>query len=136
MYWLYFVILIVGGILGAAGLIIKNKPSAAELIGKLTPWQGWIGILLLLWGIWDLIQSFGLLALGLIGIFYLATACVEIVLGFLLGFSLIAKYTGEKGEKIFKSVSPFQGIFGIIAILLGLFWLLTGFGIFNFLFFV
>ena len=80
--------------------------------------------------------SLALLGLGLIGIFYLATACVEIVLGFLLGFSLIAKYTGEKGEKIFKAVSPFQGIFGIIAILLGLFWLLTGFGIFNFLFFV
>jgi hypothetical protein len=134
MYWLYFVILIIGGILGAAALIIKSKPSAAELIGKLTPWQGWIGILLFLWGIWDLINSFSWLGIGLIGIFYLITACVEIVLGFLLGFSLISKYAGEKGEKIFNAISPFQGIFGIIAILLGIFWLLTAFGIFNFLF--
>jgi len=131
--WLDFIVLVVGGILGAAALIIKKKPSAAELIGKLTPWQGWIGILLLLWGIWYLIQSFSWMAYGLFGIFLLITAIVEIVLGFLLGFSLIAKFAGEKGEKIFNAVSPFQGIFGIIAILLGIYWLLTGFGLFGFM---
>ena len=137
MYWLsYFspMVLIIGGVLGAAGLIIKSKPSAAELIGKLTPWQGWIGVIMFLGGIWHLIWFFSLI--GIVGfwlIFTLITAIVEIVLGFLLGFSLIAKFAGEKGQKIFNAISPFQGIFGIIAILLGLFWLLNWFGVWAFI---
>jgi hypothetical protein len=132
MFLFYFVpiILIIGGVLGAAALIIKKKPSAAELIGKLTPWQGWIGVVMLIGGVWHLFWALS----GALSIMLIITFVVEIVLGFLLGFSLIAKFAGEKGEKIFNAVSPFQGIFGIIAILLGIYWLLTWFGIWIFVF--
>lgn len=137
MYFLSFIILLVAGILGAAGLIIKKKPEAAELLNKMAAWQGWLGVVLVIWGIWDLIQSFTILAwLPVLGIFALATAIVEIILGLLLGWGLIAKYTGgggEKGAAMIAKLVPFQAIFGILAICLALFWLLVGFGLFNFL---
>jgi hypothetical protein len=131
MYWITYLLLIVAGVLGAASLIIKKKPEAANIIGKISPYQGIIGILLLLWGIWNLIKAFGWFVAGLPGIIAFATAIVMIILGFLLGFSLIAKFLGEKGESVFKKLSPFQGTFGILGILLGLFWLLANFGIFG-----
>ena len=138
--WVSIIGLLLGGILGAAGMIVKNKPSAADAIAKLTPWQGYIGIVLLLWGIWDLIQSFSLLSFwgGILGILALATAIVEIVLGIVLGWSLIVKYSkgaADKMESVYGKLVPLQGIFGILAILLGIFWLLFNFGIFNFLIF-
>ena len=127
-YWGDVIALIIGGVLGAAGLIVKNKPSAAELIGKITPWQGWIGILLLIWGIWTVIGSFGTMALlGLVGILILITGIIEIILGILLGWSLIVKYTGgggEKGQQVYNKLVPFQAIFGIIGICAGIFWFL------------
>ncbi|MCK4595086.1 hypothetical protein KAU45_11330 [bacterium] len=131
MYWITYLALIVGGVLGAASLIIKKKPEAADIIGKISPYQGIIGIVLLVWGIIKLLSAFAWLGAGLAGIVGFATAIVMILLGFLLGFSLIAKFLGEKGENLFKKISPFQGILGIIGILVGLFWLLANFGIFG-----
>jgi hypothetical protein len=127
-YWGDVIALLIGGILGAAGLIVRGRPTAAELIGKITPWQGWIGVILLLWGIWTIIGSFGtMVLLPLIGLLILITGILEVVLGFLLGWSLIVQWTGgggEKGEAMYKKISPFQGIFGIIAICAAIFWFL------------
>ncbi|MCK5800206.1 MAG: hypothetical protein KAI47_23610, partial [Deltaproteobacteria bacterium] len=50
------VFLILGGILASASLIVARKPNAQELIDKITPYQGWIGVALFFWGIWDVIQ--------------------------------------------------------------------------------
>lgn len=133
MSWITIIALILGGALGAASMIIKKKPEAAEIIGKIAPFQGIIGIALLVWGVIDLLSAFGLLGFGLFGILYLATAIIMIVLGFILGFNLIAKFMGEKGEAIFTKLAAFQGIFGILAILLGIFWLIGNFGILGFL---
>jgi predicted permease len=120
------IILIVGGILGAASMIVKKKPEAAAIIGKIAPFQGIIGIGMLIWGVIDLLAAIGFMAFGILPLIF---AIVEIVLGFLLGFNLIAKFMGEKGEAIFTKIAPMQGIFGIIAILLGILALLFNFGI-------
>ena len=40
-------ITIAGGLLAASNLIIARKPNAKDLIDKLTPYQGWIGIVML-----------------------------------------------------------------------------------------
>ena len=137
MSWITIIALILGGALGAASMIIKKKPEAAEIIGKIAPFQGIIGIALLVWGVIDLLNAFSLLSLwgGILGILALVTAIVEIILGFILGFNLVAKFMGEKGEALFTKLAVFQGIFGIIGILLAIFWLLFSFGIFNFLLF-
>ena len=47
MGYLFTVVLILGGVLGCAGLIVAKKPDAKELIGKLQPFQAVIGVALL-----------------------------------------------------------------------------------------
>lgn len=131
MWWITFIALIVAGALGAASIIVGKKPEAAQIIGKIAPVQGVIGIGLLVWGVIRLLAAFGdgVLGSGLPGILVFITTIIMILLGFILGFNLIAKFMGEKGEAIFTKLAAFQGIIGIIGIILGLFWILSSFGI-------
>src|SRR6266568_6355155 len=89
-------ITIAGGILAASALIIARKPNAKDLIDKLTPYQGWIGVVMFGWGIWEL---FGVLRfMSLLSVrpglwtFWLATGVADLLVGFLLGFGLITKW--------------------------------------------
>ena len=50
-------LMILGGALGAAGFIVSKKPNAKELIDKLTPFGGFIGIGLLVMEVWILTIS-------------------------------------------------------------------------------
>lgn len=93
------IIAILGGLLAASSIIIAKKPNAKDLIDKIAPYQGWIGIVLAFWGVWGVISS--ILSIGSIGlpwIIGLAVAVVEFVVGFLLGYGLISKYLLEKNE--------------------------------------
>ena len=122
---------IVGGILAASSLIVSKKPNAQELIDKLTPYQGWIGIVLLFGGIWDLIWMLGNIGLlfkhaTLIAIFLLVAVPTELLLGFLLGFGLITKYAlskneaaMEKGQAIRAKLAAVQGPLGFLGIGVG-----------------
>lgn len=124
MWIITVVILLAGGLLGAANLIIAKKPNAKELIEKLTPYQGWIGVVLVLWGIWDLIGV--LRSLGTFSVFWLVwlvTAVTELALGFLLGYGLISKYVLgsspqalEKGQQLRARLANYQGPLGVVAI--------------------
>ena len=83
-------ITIAGGILAASALIIARKPNAKELINKLTPYQGWIGIVMFFWGVWAVIDctthlSF-LKVAPLFWTFWLASGVADLLVGFLLGF--------------------------------------------------
>ncbi len=127
--------LVAGGILAAASLIVARKPNAQELIDKLTPYQGWIGIVLFFWGFWDIINGLGYMTFSFLGgVIWLVCGIVEILLGFLLGFGLISKFAlskneqaMEKGQKIRGKLAPFQGILGIIAIITGVVFAVTWF---------
>ena len=123
-------ITIAGGLLAASALIIARKPNAQQLIDKLTPYQGWIGILMFLWGIWDMlfcIRNFSALAhTPLILAFALAVTAADLVVGFLLGFGLITKYTLRgnqaamaRGQAIRARLAPLQGAFGVLAMVTG-----------------
>jgi hypothetical protein len=123
--------LVVGGILAAASLIVAKKPNAQQLIDKLTPYQGWVGIVLFIWGIYDLIHLLGNIgvyfkASVLISVFLLVAVPTELVVGFLLGFGLITKYAlsknataMEKGQQIRGKLAAFQGPLGLVAIGVG-----------------
>jgi hypothetical protein len=120
---------IVLGILGAASLIIARKPDAKALIDKLTPWQGWIGAVSFVWGLWgvvNLILSLGWLAVAPISwIMYLLEVVVCLFLGFLLGIGTIKTFVKEpkaveKMDMMVKKLAPYQGILGIIAIIIGI----------------
>lgn len=129
-------LLIVAGALAAASLIVQKQPNAREAIAKLVPFQGIIGIVLLLWGLWQLIeilQVFGLLMrfAPITALAYLASVLVAIGLGILLGYSLIQQYVLSKnadasrsGEAVRAKLTGVQVPLGIAGIALGV-WLIV-----------
>src|SRR5262245_22143347 len=94
--WLNVIALIVAGILAISALIISKKPSAKELIDKLVPYQGFIGVGLLVYGLINVIRVVphldAVMAWKLGGVVTLLTFVTEVFLGFLFGMPLIAKW--------------------------------------------
>ena len=129
-------LLIVAGALAAASLIVQKQPNARDALAKLVPFQGIIGIILLLWGLWqliDLLRYFGLLMqfFPITAIAYLASVLVAIGLGILLGYGLIQQYVLSKnadasrsGEAVRAKLSGIQVPLGIAGIGLGI-WLIV-----------
>jgi hypothetical protein len=133
---LFALLLIVAGVLAASALIIKNQPNARDLIAKIVPFQGIIGIVLLLFGIYWLL--FWILPyLGVMmryspiwGLVALASCLVAIILGFLLGYGLLSQYLLSKnadaarsGEAMRLKLAGIQGPVGLVGIVLGI-WML------------
>ena len=123
-------ITICGGILAASGFFVSRTRNAQQLIDKLTPYQGWIGIVMFGWGVWETIQSVtsvGMLSVApLQWVFWLCVAIADLLVGFLLGFGLITKYALSKspaartrGENIRAKLAPYQGLCGLFAITMG-----------------
>ncbi len=127
MWIITVAVLLAGGLLGAANLIIAKKPNAKELIDKLMPYQGWIGVLLVVWGVIDVIRlvtSLGALSsAGIWMVIWILTPLTERGLGFLLGYGLISKYALsknpqalEKGQQVRAKLAVYQGPLGLAAI--------------------
>lgn len=128
-------ILFCAGVLGASNIIVSKKPNAKELIDKLVPYQGWLGIAMFLWGVWDVIDILQTLnVFSLFPIRFLVAvvaAATEVLLGFLLGFSLLSQWVLskneaalEKGQEIRGRLAKHQGPLGLVAIGLAIFNLL------------
>ncbi len=127
----YGITLAVLGVLAAPSLLLSKKPEAKELLNKITPYQGWIGLVFCFWGIWGIIQA--ILSIGLLGshpiwwITWIANSVLQASLGFLLGYGMISKLVlsknetaKEKGEQLLKKLAPMQGRLGLIAIIVGI----------------
>ena len=124
-------ITICGGILAASGAIIARKPNAKELIDKLVPYQGWIGLVMFIWGIKEavlgLLPNLGMFAHAPVTmVLWTAITAVLLIVGFLLGFGLITKYAlsrneaaMEKGQRIRAKLVGIQVPMGFVAIALG-----------------
>jgi hypothetical protein len=128
-------ITIAGGILAASALIIARKPNAKDLIDKITPYQGWIGIVMFFWGIWGVLGSLrtlgALSSQPILWTLLLASGVADLVVGFLLGFGLITKYTlgssptaQKKGQEIRVKLAAYQGVFGLLAVVMGSFYII------------
>ncbi|MCG8579902.1 MAG: hypothetical protein MI866_08300 [Bacteroidales bacterium] len=128
---IYGITLLVLGVLAAPSLLLSKKPNAKELLDKITPFQGWIGLVSCFWGIWGIIQA--ILSLGLLTsnpiwwITWIAGSVLQASLGFLLGYGMISKLVlskneeaKEKGELLLAKLSPLQGKLGLFAIVLGI----------------
>jgi hypothetical protein len=130
--------MVVLGVLGAANLIISKKPEAKELIGKLAPYQGWIGAASALWGLWGvilMIMRLGWLGLGfgwlLYWITYLVTSLVMLALGLLFGVGVLKTFIKqpqavEKMDETVAKLAPYQGKLGLLSIALGIWMLVAG----------
>jgi hypothetical protein len=123
-------ITIAGGILAASGFIIKRKPNAQQLIDKLAPYQGWIGLVMFGWGVWETIQS--VLGISLLSkfplrwAFWTASGVADLLVGFLLGFGLITHYALSKnptalarGQQLRTKLVGIQAPLGAFAIVMG-----------------
>jgi len=122
-------LLILGGILAASGLILAKKPDAKELIGKIQPYQATIGIILLVWGLYNMIRiGPGLMIqfvkiVPVMGITIWAMLICSILLGILFGMPMLAKLSAggaAKGEELGKKMAPFQALIGLVSIGAGL----------------
>lgn len=126
----YGLILIALGILASPSLLLSRRPDAKEIIDKITPFQGWLGLIFCGWGIWSIIKTvlmMGLLRKHALWWFtWLAGGITEAVLGFVLGYAIINKLVlsnseeaQEKGERLITRLRPIQHTLGIIGILMG-----------------
>ena len=133
--------LILVSILAVPSLILSKKPNAKELLAKLEPYQGWIGLVGCFWGIWGVISS--VLGIGLLTtwpiwwIAWLAGSVVLAALGFMLGFGMINKlFLGKnpdaqaKAASIREKIAPLQGKLGILGIIVGIVMILISLRIF------
>jgi hypothetical protein len=127
-------ITITGGVLASSGFIISRKPDAKQLIDKIVPYTGWIGVVLFCWGVWETISvvtGLGLLASHpLRWVFWLCVAAADLIVGFMLGFSLISKYALSKneaalakGQQMREKLMKIQAPLGLFAIVMGVLYL-------------
>lgn len=116
------------GVLAVPSLVIAKRPEAKDLIDKITPYQGWIGAISALWGIWEIIDS--LMKIGWLSdwpiwwITYLATGVIQLCLGLLLGIGVLKTFitnpqAQEKMDQTVKKLAPYQGNLGIAAMCVG-----------------
>ena len=125
--------LVVLGLLAVPNLLLSRKPNAKELLDKITPYQGWIGAISAIWGLFGLVRWLlnikFMMLLPSIGLTFLAACVVELVLGLLLGVGVMKTFVkNEEAQKKLDSVitklAPKQGLFGLVAIGLAV-WMLV-----------
>lgn len=103
---IFGITLVVLGMLAAYPVVVARRPDAAVILDKIVPYQGWIGVAATLWGAWGVFDA--LTSLDIIGDFpllwitFFAATAMLVLLGFLMGFSLIAKYALSKNEEAMK----------------------------------
>jgi len=135
---IYGLSLIFLSLLAVPSLIISKKTNAKELLKKITPYQGWIGIIFCFWGVWGIISA--LLHIGWLTtapiwwITFIAGSLVEAGLGFMLGYPLISNFFASKDEKnkeklerIRQKIAPKQGKLGVLGLIVGVWMILASF---------
>ncbi len=134
---------IVAALVALSGLIIAKKPSLKATFDKIGPYTGFLGVFLLAWGIYDLYYNVlstymgGYSRWGLLremgfkveAIALLVYIIAEILLGFMLGFGLIATWIpGESGAEkkavaVQKKLLAFSVPIGLVGLVAAVLWL-------------
>lgn len=135
---IYGITLVFLSIVAVPSLLLSKKPNAKELLEKIEPYQGWIGLVFCIWGIWGIISA--ILNLGWLTtapiwwITFLAGSIVEAGLGFMLGYGMINKLflsknaeAREKAEKLRAKIAPKQGKLGMFGIIVGIWMIVASF---------
>jgi hypothetical protein len=123
------------GVLGASNLIIAKKPDAKELIGKLAPYQGWIGAISALGGvygiIWAILHLGGLFHWPVYWMTWTADSVLLLALGLLLGVGVLKTFiknaqAQQKMDETITKLAPYQGKLGLLAIAVGIWMVFYG----------
>ncbi len=135
MEYLTASLLIVCGVLAAASWIVSKSPNAKQAIDKLVPFQGILGVALLVIGVVDLIRWLDVIKHAfkggvLFGLTMWGSVVGAILLGFLLGMPQIAKWipgdspAETKALEMQKKLGVYSTIVGFIGIACGILFLL------------
>jgi hypothetical protein len=124
------------GVLAVPSMIIAKKPNAKELIGKIAPYQGWIGAVSCLWGVWGIIGAVlnlsWLTAAPIYWATWLADSVLQFALGLILGIGVLktfikAPQAQAKMDETLAKLTPKQGMLGLAAIGVGIWMVVAGF---------
>jgi uncharacterized membrane protein len=120
--YLLAIISIVGGIMASSSFIVSKKADAKELLDKLVPFQGIVGIVLLVYSVRYLLFLFRFFSLSL-----LIWVSLLFIVGFLLSYGLLSKYVlskneeaKEKGQELRAKLVKFQAPAGIALAILAI----------------
>ncbi len=130
--------LILLSIIAVPSLLLSKKPNAKELLEKIEPYQGWIGLVFCFWGVWGIISA--VLNIGWLSVApilwatYLAGNILSALLGFMLGIGLINKLflsknesAKAKAEELRSKIAPKQGKLGILGLAVGAWMIVASF---------
>jgi len=134
---IYGISLILLSIIAVPSLLLSKKPNAKELLEKVAPYQGWIGVVFTFWGVWGIISAFlnmgWLTSMPIWWVTLLAGSIVEAGLGFMLGYGLITDFLAkndeakEKAELIRAKIAPKQGKLGVLGLIVGAWMIVASF---------
>ena len=130
MGWLFSIFLVVVALLATYPQVVQARPDAKQLLDRLLPYQGWIGVVAVIWGfLWGLRLLAHAGSEGLSPVIWLTSlaGCIlAILLGLLLGYGLIAQYVlgnspefQRRGEEIRARLGRRQMPLGVAAIVVG-----------------
>ncbi|GEM_PF-194818 len=117
------------GLLGAASVVVAKQPKAAAAFARLAPYQGWIGAVSTVWGLWGVLSSIwhvGWLPAAPVFWILLATAAtLQVALGLLLGVGVIQRFVKHNKTSAAMNVTvltlgPHQPRLGIASVAVGM----------------
>lgn len=123
------------GVLAASNLIIAKKPDAAQLIGKIAPYQGWIGAVSAVCGVFGILGCVSHIGwVGSVPIAWLSRLAVSVLLvslGLLLGIGVFKSFirnaqANANLDRVIAKLAPYQGKLGLVAIALGVWMIIAG----------
>ncbi len=128
---IFGITLILLSFIAVPSLVLSKHAHAGELLNRIAPYQGWIGLVFCLCGVWGIISSVLTLSwLTLWPIYWatlLAASIVQFTLGFLLGYGMISKLilskneeAMKKGEQLQAKLAPIQGKLGVFGVAVGI----------------
>ena len=130
--------LILLSIIAVPSLLLSKKPNANELLEKVEPYQGFIGIVCCFLGVWGIIMAFlnlsWLSATPIWWATFLAGNSISALLGFMLGSGLInrlflsrTEFAKAKTDELRARLAPQQGRLGIVGMVLGIWMIVASF---------
>jgi hypothetical protein len=137
MDYLFALLLIAAGILGASGLIVAKRPNAAGIINALLPFQALIGGATLLLGIVSLVHwgpkavMETTKAFPFMGASMLGGVVSGVLLGLMFAVPLMARLGAgqQRAAELAEKIAPWQLLIGLVAMAAGLFLILFRSGI-------
>jgi hypothetical protein len=132
--WIFLASLLLAGIFALAELIAKKNKEAGELIEKVSSYQGYVGIGLIIFSVWNLILTIKdvgtlLSIFPLSGIVFIAALVTGILLGIFESIDLFKSWKILKEEAVDKVKGKLVLIktpLGLVAIIGSLYLMLWG----------